>query len=112
MDIMTSFTRPIKPLILMISSVLLLSSCASSVYKAPILQGHPLDDKAVATLHKGMTQDAVKTLLGEPTLVNPLYNNKWAYIYTEKYGYNHDTQKTLALTFTHDKLSKIVHVNE
>ena len=114
MDIMTSkyrYTRLIQHATSMLLASFLLSSCGSFVYKAPIIQGQSIDEKTAAELHKGMTQDAVKTLLGEPTLINPLYDNKWAYIYTESSGYNEQTRQTIALTFTHGKLSHITRSN-
>ena len=103
------YTHLIQHIITALFLSTILSSCGSLIYKAPITQGQPIDPKAAAALHKGMTQDEVKTLLGEPTLINPLYDNKWAYIHTEVAGYSHHTQQTIALTFTHGKLSKIEH---
>jgi outer membrane protein assembly factor BamE len=110
MNIMTSkyhYTRLVPPLYIVLFLSALLSSCGSFIYKAPINQGHTIDPKAAAALHKGMTETEVKALLGEPTLVNPLYDNKWAYIHAETVGYEAPTKQSIALTFTHGKLSKI-----
>ena len=103
------YTRLIQHITTALFLSTILSSCGSLIYKAPITQGQPIDPKAVSALHKGMTQEEVKALLGATTLVNPLYDNKWAYIHREVSGYNHHTQQTIALTFADGKLSKIEH---
>jgi len=60
----------------------LLSNCSSYLYHDSIEQGFMPPASAINGIHTGMSEKAVVQLLGEPTLVNPLYPNKWAYVHT------------------------------
>ena len=99
-------TRLLKNIIL-IAATIALSSCSSMIYKEKIAQGYLPDNQAIKKLKLGMTEDSVTTLLGKPSLINPLYPNKWAYVFTESMGYEQNEIKTLALVFNKGKLSNI-----
>jgi len=99
-------TKLLKNSILIIATIII-SSCSSVIYKERISQGYFPDSQSVKKLKLGMTENTVKDLLGNPNLTNPLYPNKWAYVFTESMGYEQKEIKTLALTFKKGKLSNI-----
>ena len=87
--------------------LILFSSCSSILYKQDLSQGSYPEKSEISKLKIGMNKDEVTKILGTPTLVNPLYPNKWAYIYTYEEGFNKTENDKLLLDFNDNKLTKI-----
>ncbi|MHA7840772.1 MAG: outer membrane protein assembly factor BamE [Gammaproteobacteria bacterium] len=65
-------------------------------------------DENVNQLHKGMTQEQVRFLLGSPALEQFFDKEQWNYIYTYQKGNSFKrTTKRLTLTFEKGLLIKI-----
>lgn len=62
-------------------SLLSLTACA---YRPPVQQGNVLTDKAVQSIHRGMSKHAVLRVLGKPVLTNIYRNGHLVYVYTLK----------------------------
>lgn len=67
-------------LITIVCSTFLLTSC--SVYKIDVQQGNTLEEKKVARLVPGMSQQQVQFLMGSPMLKDPFHPNRWDYVYS------------------------------
>ena len=93
--------------IVIITTALSLSCCHNLIYQEKITQGYQPSPEIEGKLKVGMKQEEVRALLGEPTLINPVYKNKWAYVYSLSHGYNTDDLQTIALVFKNGKLDKI-----
>ena len=90
------------PIYLLLS--LFVCSCSNIMYKQNISQGSFPDAKSIKLVKIGMSETEVSELLGEPTLKNVVYQNKWAYVSTKQKGYEQLSKKTLNLTFKDGKL--------
>ena len=90
-----------------ILAVLIMASCSSILYKQDISQGSYPSDASIGKIKVGMTKEEVTSILGSPTLVNPIYPNKWAYVYTFEKGFNIVEKKKLTLDFDNNNLKKI-----
>ena len=82
----------------------LLVSCA---YKPDVQQGNTLDDKQIALLKPGMTQQQVVFIMGTALLKDPFHKNRWDYIYTYTKGRGKAERRLLTLYFKNNRLSKI-----
>ena len=97
-----------KVCICLIVTSSILSSCSSFLYHDAIEQGQMPQASIVKKIHVGMNEKAVVQLLGEPTLVNPLYPNKWAYVHTHAKAWsNEPTVEKLELIFENGVLKTI-----
>lgn len=56
------------------------------VYHPPVQQGNIITDRELSTLHKGMSKSKVRSLLGDPILVNIYADNRLVYVYTFQSG--------------------------
>ena len=75
--------RRVLILIISLFFSFLLVSCA---YKPDVQQGNTLDDKQIAQLKPGMTQQQVVFIMGTALLKDPFHKNRWDYIYTYTKG--------------------------
>ena len=82
----------------------LLVSCA---YKPDVQQGNTLDDKQIAQLKPGMTQQQVVFIMGTALLKDPFHKNRWDYIYTYTKGRGKAERRLLTLYFKNNRLAKI-----
>ncbi len=89
----------------LVLSALLLSSC---IHKMDIPQGNIFSAEDVQKLHTGMTKEQVIAVMGsEPILLNTFNDNQMNYVYTLKPGGESMVEKSVILTFSHGRLSKI-----
>ena len=86
---------------------LVVCSCSNVMYKQNISQGSFPDAKSIKLVKVGMSETEVTEILGEPTLKNLVYQNKWAYIATKQKGYEQLNKNILNLTFKDGKLISI-----
>jgi outer membrane protein assembly factor BamE (lipoprotein component of BamABCDE complex) len=82
-------------------------SCAQFSYKSNVSQGFIPDLAKINNITVDMSSNQVIALIGEPTIKNTFYPNKWSYVEIIDLGDENITTKTLTLTFTGDKLTKI-----
>lgn len=71
-------------LIITIIVLVVLTAC---VYHPPVQQGNIIMDKELRTLHKGMSKYKVRSLFGEPVLVNVYADNRLVYVYAFQPSY-------------------------
>jgi outer membrane protein assembly factor BamE len=86
--------------------VLGLTSCTSIVpyYKPEIQQGNVISQQQVNQLRRGMTQQAVIKILGNP-VIKPAFNtNQLMYVNTVKPGRGPTTEQRLILHFKNNHL--------
>jgi outer membrane protein assembly factor BamE len=88
-----------------------LTSCGWRPYKVPIQQGNVLDSATVNQIKTGMTRDQVRSLLGEPVLVNVFDPDTWSYVYTEQKKESTITRKYLILYFKFNNVVAIKSSN-
>jgi outer membrane protein assembly factor BamE len=81
-----------------------LSGC---VHKMNVQQGNIIEQAKVDQLHRGMTTEEVKNLMGTPVLMNTFKDNRVDYVYTNKPGYGAGTEKTVTLSFQRGRLENI-----
>ena len=94
---------------MLLSAMLLLSGC---VHKMNIQQGNIIEQDSVNKLHKGMSQEEVRALLGSPVLINTFRDNQVDYVYTNKPGYGKGTEKNITLIFRGDRLTEMSSIVE
>lgn len=99
----------IKKYVVILSTLVCLTNCSSILYKQDISQGIYPNSDLVAKLKQGMTKEEVIKLLGEPTLTNPVYPNKWAYVATYEEGFEIVTKKKLLIEFKDNKVKKFTN---
>ena len=75
--------RIITIIALIICFAFTLTAC---VYHPPIQQGNIITDKELSALHKGMSKAKVRSLFGDPVLVNIYVDNRLVYVYTFQPG--------------------------
>ena len=87
---------------------IVLTSCSNMLYKDALHQGYMPENTQVSKLVIGMPEASVVALLGEPTLINPLYPEKWAYVelHSKNWAQSPNISK-LMLTFKQHKLATI-----
>ncbi len=71
-------------------------------YHPDINQGNYLTSIEIKKIQKGMTQQQVAYILGNPILKDPFGAQVWFYIFRRERGHARITQNTLILTFTSD----------
>ncbi|ART79609.1 outer membrane protein assembly factor BamE [Oceanisphaera avium] len=96
----------LKTLILPIVLSLPLLGCGL-VYKIDIPQGNYLEAKQVDQLRRGMTQEQVRFLLGNPMSLDSFNHDRWVYLYYFKPGRGEVEQKQLVLEFNNDALLSV-----
>lgn len=75
-------------------------------YRINIVQGNFVSKEAYSQLHKGMTREQVRLLLGTPLLTDIFHDNRWDYIFYFKRGNTEVVQeRRLTLNFDGDQLA-------
>lgn len=87
--------------------IIAISSCSQLIYHANTSQGFIPDSEAISHIKNDMTPEQVIAILGEPTIKNAFYPNKWSYVEVIDLGNNDIKTRTLALTFVDGKLMQI-----
>ncbi len=55
-------------------------------YRITVVQGNFVSREAAARVHKGMSREEVRDILGTPLLVDPFHPNRWDYVFYFKRG--------------------------
>ncbi|MFW0072570.1 MAG: outer membrane protein assembly factor BamE [Coxiella-like endosymbiont] len=63
-----------------------LFTSTACVYHPSVQQGNIITDRELNTLHKGMSKSKVRSLLGDPILVNIYADDRLVYVYTFQAG--------------------------
>jgi outer membrane protein assembly factor BamE len=77
------------------------------VYKPTILQGSVLDIKKVDKLQIGITKEAVMSLIGSPSIIDPFHQYQWDYINHSTINGEIEIRYRLRLIFAGNLLSEI-----
>lgn len=80
-----------------------LAACA---YKVEILQGSILKPADISQLKLGMNKAQVEYILGTPSVINTLNQERWDYIYRSKHG-KRIREKKGYLVFNDNRLGTI-----
>lgn len=96
-----------RRVLILIISLFFSQLMASCAYKPDVQQGNTFDDKQLAQLKIGLTQQQVTFIMGTALLKDPFHKNRWDYIYTQAKGRAKAERRLLTLYFKNDKLSKI-----
>jgi len=93
----------------LIKIILLFTCCClvSCVYVPTVKQGNIIDPSAVHKIQYGMNKQQVRTILGNPILVDKFNKDYWAYVHTKQINGGRITQQHLYLYFRQNKLTKI-----
>jgi len=86
-----------------------LSITACSIHKVDIQQGNIVSKEMMSQLTIGMTQEEIKTLMGQPLITDPFRRDRWDYIHSFKSGKSNAprTQYRITLFFEGDQLARI-----
>lgn len=76
----------------------MLSGCGW-LYKQDVQQGNIITPAQVSMLHKGMTKEEVRYILGTPVMSHMLNCDRWDYVYTCRKGHGCMQVKRLSLYF-------------
>lgn len=91
---------------LTLSVLVALTSACGIVYRQPVFQGALLEQKNVEQLKEGMSHQQVFTLLGSPPVADPLHQNRWDYVSTQRRRHGEMEVKNLTLWFEGDSLTR------
>jgi outer membrane protein assembly factor BamE len=87
----------------------LLSSCTLfRPHKNDVIQGNVLTQEEVHSLHRGMSTEQVKDVLGTPLLVNLFAPDRIDYIYTYQAAYTARSDHRVTCIFRHGRLADII----
>lgn len=92
-----------------------LSGCSylydTFVYQIDVTQGNYIDDKKLAQVEIGMSQEQIIYVLGSPMLIDQFDSSKWYYIRYIKPGGEPVQQSKIVLTFSNNQLVSISSEN-
>jgi outer membrane protein assembly factor BamE len=103
-----------RKLILLCLLGTVLTGCSNSmfhVHKVEVEQGNIMTPGMVNRLHPGMSEAAVKEIMGEPVLINIMNPKLKSYVYTSQMGSNPRTEKKLTLVFNYGILQSMQRSN-
>ena len=89
--------------------IALLSGC-SLIHKDDIEQGNIIKPDAVRQLHKGMTEEEVRSIMGNPVLKNIFTPNRTVYVYTFQPGQGKMHETRVTCTFVNGRVDSIIWV--
>ena len=81
---------------------ILLSGC---VYRPDVQQGNIIKPSDMRIIEKGMTSSQVKSLLGDPLLVNIYRDNRVVYVYTFQRSHHRMKEKRLIIYLRNDRVT-------
>lgn len=97
-----------KKLILLTMMAATLSSCTIfRPHKNDVDQGNVITTSEVNRLHTGMSESAVREVMGDPITINVFEDNRLSYIYTMQRGYNLMSAKRVVCVFEYGRLVEI-----
>lgn len=76
-------------------------------YKLAVIQGMPLDAKAVLSLQSGMTRQQVQLAIGEPLLRPSFRDSQWDYNYEVMRGGKVKESRSLTVYFNGNVVSRV-----
>ena len=86
--------------IAILSAALMLSSCSYlHIHKQEIVQGNVMTDSQTAQLKRGMSEEEVKAIMGEPMLANIFSPDRIEYVYTIQPGGGTMSEKRVTCLF-------------
>ncbi|OGT42181.1 MAG: hypothetical protein A3F42_02685 [Gammaproteobacteria bacterium RIFCSPHIGHO2_12_FULL_37_34] len=89
--------------------ILILSSCSLfRVHKLDVEQGNIITQENINQLQRGMTESQVKTIMGDPILINVFTPKRLNYIYTYQKGYEKMMIKRVVLIFDDGRLQEVI----
>ena len=93
-------------LLLLISSSL--SGCFL-LYQQDIEQGNIITQKMVTQVHRGMTREQVRYVLGTPLVSDVFHRDRWDYYYSlQPKGRKVTKKQRITILFNGDKVSRIL----
>jgi outer membrane protein assembly factor BamE len=97
-----------KKIFSLLLMALLFSSCSIFMpHKQDVEQGNVFTEDEVARIHTGMSQEGVRSILGDPVSITTFSDNRLNYVYSFQSGYKYIQIKRLILTFSGGRLSNI-----
>lgn len=100
-------------MIALLSSLTALTACTPKLveqlpyYKLAVIQGVPLDPKAVLSLEAGMTRQQVQLAIGEPLLRPSFRDSQWDYNYEVMRGGKVKESRSLTVYFNGNVVSRV-----
>lgn len=91
-------------MLLAISCISILSSC---IQRQAIKQGRIITREEVSELQIGMSPLEVEYVLGSPSIINPIDQNRWEYVYISRSNKGKVDISKGYLIFEENKLTKI-----
>ena len=87
-----------------------LSACSNPylLYKVEVQQGNLISEREVPKLKKGMSMNEVRSILGEPVVVDTFNTERWNYVYILRTNGKVSKKHNLTLIFKNDHLVKIL----
>ena len=91
-------------------SILLITTALSGcVYKVDVQQGNLLEEKDIEAVEIGMTRSQVRFLLGTPAVTDPLFQDRWDYIYFFRQGRSRVIDRSwLIVYFDDDRVREVL----
>lgn len=87
----------------------ILSGCSFfHTHKTEVIQGNVISEEKVSYLHRGMTENQVRAIMGTPLLVNIFTPDRIDYIYTCQKGYHPRMTERVICLFSHGRLNEII----
>lgn len=97
-----------KNIILLTIMAVTLSGCMIfRPHKNDVDQGNVITQSEVERLHTGMSESAVREVMGDPITVNVFEDNRLNYVYTMQRGYNPMSVKKVVCVFEYGSLVDI-----
>lgn len=72
-------------IVLVAVAILSLSACFK-IYRLDVQQGNVVTEEMIDKLKPGMSQKAVKSILGTPLVTDPFHKDRWDYYYSYRNG--------------------------
>jgi len=76
-------------------------------YRIDVRQGNFVTQEMVAQLKPGLSREQVRFILGTPLVSDMFHVDRWDYVYTFRHGYDEVQQRSLAVYFQDNKLTRV-----
>lgn len=98
----------LRAIFLILLSTVLTGCSFFHVHKLDVEQGNIISQENAGKLHRGMSPDQVKSIMGTPLLINLFAPHRVNYIYTIQEGYGDRKTTRLTCVFQHNRLIDII----
>lgn len=95
--------RRITTGLIIILTCLTISAC---IYRPDVQQGNIITDVDLKGLHAGMTKDEVRSLFGDPVLVDLYDENRIIYVYTFRHAHRKMQETRLVIYLRGGRVTK------